>query len=141
MERLVNEFAAAAPIRTDQALGVWILVLNINTERFLTGLSGADSVLADPRGVRDTKVDSRAYWELVIDRGLDGTLLGRSRTTWMPDEVSPMTLGQDGDLRFTKDYGGDAGYPYRCRVAGPDRLVCLLDRPNTGHGVAFNRVK
>jgi hypothetical protein len=98
-------------------------------------------VLADPSGVRDANLGNRPYWELVVDRGPDGSLLGRSRTTWTADEVSPITRGQDGDLRFTKDYGGETGYRYRCRAVGADRLVCLFDRPNTGHGVAFSRMK
>jgi hypothetical protein len=141
MEVLINEFSAAAPSKDDQVVGAWILVLNVNTENFLTGRSGADSVLADPSGVRDANLGNRPYWELVVDRGPDGSLLGRSRTTWTADEVSPITRGQDGDLRFTKDYGGDTGYRYRCRAVGADRLVCLFDRPNTGHGVAFSRMK
>ena len=141
MERLVSEFTAAPPVRIDQVLGAWVLVLNINTEAFLTGRPGADRVLTDPRGVRDANAGDRAYWELVIDRSTAGALQGRSRTTWMPDEVSPMSVGKDGDLRFAKDYGGDTGYSYRCRLVGVDRLVCLLDRPGTGHGVAFHRVK
>ena len=141
MELLIKEFGAAAPTSDDQVLGAWILVLNINSEKFLTGRSGADSVLADPRGVRDANLGGRAYWEVLIDRRPNGALQARSRTTWMPDEVSPITRGQDGDLRFTKDYGGDTGYLYRCRTAASDRLVCLIDRENTGHGVAFGRVK
>ena len=141
MELLINEFAAAPPTSEEKVLGAWILVLNVNTEKFLTGRTGPDNVLEDPRGVRDLKLGGRAYWEVVIDRRSDGAPQVRSRTTWMPDDISPITRGQDGDLRFTKDYGGDTGYLYRCRAVVSDRLVCLIDRANSGHGVVFSRVK
>jgi hypothetical protein len=81
LEVLTNEFVAAAPTRDDRVLGAWILVLNINSERFLTGRSGADNVLEDPRGIRDKNLGNRAYWELVIERRSNGALQARSRTT------------------------------------------------------------
>jgi hypothetical protein len=141
MSQLFTQFQAGHPPSPREILGRWILVLNINTERFLTGKAGPDHVLNDPNGVRDVGVTGRPYWELTITRGSNGELVGASRTTWQVDDVSPLVIDAATGMTFKKDYGGDSPYPYRCRMASSDRLICVLDRSDPGHGVEFRRMK
>ena len=140
MQALLAEFRAAHSPSAAELLGRWVLVLNVNTQAFLTGQSGPDHVEADSAGVRDGSKGSELYWVLDISKGADGQLIAKSTTTWAGNETSLLRVSANDGVRFDKDYGGDSPYPYRCRLSG-DRLICVFDEPKPGHGVVFRRTE
>jgi hypothetical protein len=62
MAALSKDFKDAPVPQRSALLGRWILVTNVNTERFITGRDGPDRILAVPSGVRDSA--GHAYWTL-----------------------------------------------------------------------------
>jgi len=62
-------------------------------------------------------------------------------TLWSGVERSLVFFNAEGEATFTKDYGGDAAYPYRCRMPSPTRLLCIYDAASPGHAVEFRRTK
>jgi hypothetical protein len=46
---------------------------------------------------------------------------------------------RENELRFEKQYGGDARWVYRCLTESGD-LVCLLTGHESGHAVVFRKI-
>ena len=86
-----------------------MLVLNVNTQAFLTGRNGPDHVESDSTGVRDGSKRNELYWVLEISQGDDGQLVAKSTTTWGGNETSLLKVSANDGVRFDKDYGGDSG--------------------------------
>lgn len=139
MSRLLVDFRAAThPFEEKEILGRWLLVKAVDTEEFLTGRAGPEHTLADERGVRDTTSGHPYHWELTVTRDNQGKLIGASRTTWTAPETSRLDFNA-GEITFSKDYGGNSVYRYRCRLPAADRMICIFDTPDPGHAVEFRK--
>ncbi len=138
MTELVAEFERSpVPNRTDLA-GDWVNTTVVNTERFLTGRSGADQIFSDPNGFR--RDDGRLDWTMSI--GIeDGHVVFVSTTSWSDVEHSAVAFDAGGEAHFSKDYGGDSAYQYRCRMPTSKRILCIIDRGPPGHAIEFRRIR
>lgn len=141
MSRMIAEFKAATRVPDQNEIpGRWLLVKEINTEEFLTGKVGADHIIVDSAGVRDTTSGHPYYWEMTVTQANDGKLIGASRTSWSGPETSRFEFTA-GEITFSKDHGGDWVYRYRCRMPATDRMICIFDTPDPGHAVEFRKFK
>jgi len=137
---MLSAFRAAGHAPEEkEILGRWLLVKEIDTEQFLSGRAGPDHILFDERGVRDTTSGHPYYWALMVTLDREGRLIGASRTTWTGPETSRIEF-KAREVTFSKDYGGDAPYHYRCRMPAADRLICIIDKPDPGHAVEFRKL-
>ena len=140
MSYLAAEFQHSRTVTRSEWVGHWVQVLNVNSQRFLTGRDGPDRILHDSAGIRDSA--SRAfYWKMEIRQRGQARLVAHSETSWMGTEELSLSVSRLGELTFSKDYGGDSGYPYKCRMPARDRFVCLFDKQPYGHGIEFRRVR
>lgn len=138
MAEMLAEYAHARMPRSPDLVGEWVNTTVINTQRFLTGRAGPDHVFSDSTGFR--RSGGKLDWQLSMQRQ-DGRLFFVSTTLWAGVERSPVSFNPAGEATFTKDYGGDAAYPYRCRAPARTRLICVFDDPSPGHAVEFRRVR
>jgi hypothetical protein len=153
MAQLRSQFAAASSASQQNLLGRWVAVREIWTEEFLTGKTGADHVESDQNGLRRTANSQSVVgrprsnvaghpleWTLTF-HNRDSHLQATSEVPWQPSgDISNIKFSENGDFTFTKDYGGDAEWVYRCRAASLSELICVLDG-GKGHGVVFRKMQ
>ena len=138
MAEVVAEFRRSPVPRRADLHGDWVNTTVVNTERFLTGRLGADHIFADSNGF--TRDNGKLDWIMSI--GVEkGRVVFVSTTQWSDVEHSVVAFDAAGEARFSKDYGGDTAYRYRCRMPTSRRLVCILDREPPGHAIEFRRVR
>jgi len=119
-----------------------MLIRHIMTAKFLKQPNGRDHQTFDLQGIRrDKSPGTPLEWTMTISAAKNGKLHLTSRTQWAPSgDVSPVTFNSEGEMLFTKDYGNDSKWVYRCRAWSPTRLVCLLQDHESGHGLEFNKM-
>jgi hypothetical protein len=146
MATLRDRFENAAAVKPADLAGDWVLIRNINTEKFITGGEGPDHVEFNaggvqsqmlrqdvPRPTQDNPLEWVATFKMLPAGGVEIT----SHTSWSGDDKSAVTITPTGEAVFTKSYGGDSPYIYRCRLATPRNLICLFRNHEDGHGVEF----
>lgn len=152
MARLRSAFEQAKPANTRDLAGTWVAVKEIWTEKFLKGRAGPDRIETDENGIRAStsgqlvvgrprvKISGHPFeWKLTF-RNVGGRLRAISDVPWEPTgDISDVNFNSGGEFTLAKDYGGDAGWVYRCRAVDSRRLLCLL-KGREGHGVEFRRV-
>jgi hypothetical protein len=135
---------ASRPQPSELVRGTWVEITNIATEQFVTGRSRPEHMLFDMEGIKRPELPKRPYdWTLRFSAAQSAVVV-TFESAWTPAGNRPDTatthFDAAGDLVFEKDYGGDGRWIYRCRAASAQRLVCLLQNHETGHGVEFLRI-
>lgn len=120
--------------------GRWVMVRHVFTERGVTGRSGPDRILFNLDGIHyGGDVNQSLEWVLSLSyQGSDERTASLGLVAATSDIVS-VEFNSEGELVLGKDYAGDSIWYYRCRLAAPDRLVCLLMGHEDDHGVEFLR--
>ena len=139
---LQQMFKECKPPRPKDLPGDWMLIRHIMTAKFLKQPNGRDHQTFNIQGIRrDKSPGTPLEWTMSIGAAKNGRLRVTSHTQWEPTgDVSPLTFNSAGDMLFTKDYGHDSKWVYRCRAGSPTRLVCLLKDHEAGHGLEFTKM-
>ena len=128
---------AKAPARQG-LVGKWINTGYVMTKEFKGGNTAKDTIQSDCNGL---KRDGKIQWTLEFHTAGDHLVLDE-REVWLP---TPKGLGpyssfeSDGTLLVDDlDDTGDVGITYRCRMADPNKLICVY-RGAAGWGVEFQK--
>jgi hypothetical protein len=138
MAELIKLFQSSPTPKRGELRGDWVVVTTVNTERFLAGQDGPDHITFDSTGIRRGAGD--LDWRMSVEERVSGIMFV-STTLWTEVEHSRVVFNKAGEVTFTKDYGGDTPYSYRCRSPSSKRLLCLIDIVPSGHAIEFRRVR
>jgi hypothetical protein len=149
MAQLRDRFQKAAAVTPKELIGRWVVIRNITTQKFINGREGPDHVEFESDGVRSrterkdvpqSPQGEPLEWVSTFRMVPSGQVEVTSDASWLPTEnKSPVTINANKEAVFTKAYGGDSAWIYRCRLAGPRNLLCLLRGHEDGHGIEFLR--
>jgi hypothetical protein len=141
MSELVAEFERSPTPKISDLVGDWVettIIYSAGPSVIRGGFHGPDLVTVDSNGFR--RENGKLDWLLSMQRENE-KLIFVSTTQWSAVEHSSVSFTDRGDVSFSKDYGGDAAYRYHCRMPTKTRMICIIDRPSPGHGIAFRRTR